>query len=163
MIALLALGCSGEASNDTGTSTGLQDDGSSVDTATAPAAEPGCPPVVTPAADPSLAELPPVVICTWPISGDGAVDPALTELRVSFSKDMLDGAWAWVSVDDSFPETTGDAHYLADGRTNVLPVALEPDTTYTAWINDPFGTFDAFQDEEGRFSAPYPIAFHTGP
>jgi hypothetical protein len=162
MLLFHVLACSGEASSDTAEPpTGSDAPAPTNEDTTAVAPPAHCPPAETPAGHASLDGMAPVVVCTWPISGDGAVDPALDAIVVSFSKDMLDGAWAWVQVDATFPETTGNAYYEADGRTNVLPVALEPDTTYTVWVNDPFGTYSSFQDEAGRPAAPYPISFHT--
>lgn len=158
---LLAIACSSSSGSDTGTPT-------TTDEATTPsppddnvAAADLCPPAEFPATDPSLDGYPPVVVCTLPMSGDGAVDPAVTEILVSFSKPMADNAWSWVQIDGNFPETTGDASYDAARRTNTLPVALEPDTAYAVWINDPFGTYSSFQDELGNPAVPYLIAFHT--
>ena len=76
-------------------------------------------------------DAPPVVISTSPQAGVADVDPATTELKVTFSKDMKDGSWAWAQMaDDTFPHTTGKPHYLADHRTCVLPVKLQPGKTY---------------------------------
>lgn len=108
-----------------------------------------------------LDEFRPVVVDTEPQAGDQAVDPGLTEIRVTFSKDMADLAWSWVQVSArQFPET-GDAAY-EDERTNVLEVSLEPDHTYVLWINyDP--DYMSFQDESGNTALPYQLAFHTAP
>src|SRR5512135_3248336 len=81
---------------------------------------------------------PPVVVRTDPESGATDVTPGLKEIRVTFSKMMLDKNWTWVKATNGhFPETTGKPFYLGDRKTCVLPVALTPGTTYVLWINDP--------------------------
>lgn len=109
--------------------------------------------------DDTFSSYAPVVVCTVPRVGDTAVDPALTELRATFSKDMQDGSWSWVQISDrTFPEATGDASYET-ARTNVLPVALEPDKTYVVWLNaDPYLSF---QDEDGNAAIPFQWTFKT--
>jgi len=110
--------------------------------------------------DVSALSPPPVVVSTHPQSGAANVDPALQELRVTFSKSMQDGNWSWVKLDDeTFPEMKGDPHYLDDGRTCVLPVKLEPGRTYATWIN--VDDFELFQDEDGQASVPYLLVFKT--
>ena len=85
---------------------------------------------------------------TVPESGASGVDPALTELRVTFSKEMEDGSWSWVKLGDgSFPETTDQPRYLDDKRTCVLPVRLEPGKAYAMWIN-----VDSFANSAKRFN-----------
>ncbi len=80
-----------------------------------------------------VAAFPPVVVQTVPASGAQAVDPSTREIRVTFSKDMLThDMWSWVYASPAaFPEIAGPIHYLADKRTCVLPVALEPGK---AWL-----------------------------
>ena len=46
----------------------------------------------------SLESVPPVVVQTIPAAGDAAVDPALTEIKVTFSKAMHDGTWSWSAI-----------------------------------------------------------------
>src|SRR5438105_487661 len=96
-----------------------------------------------------IGDAPPVVVSTSPQAGVADVDPATTELKVTFSKDMKDGSWAWAQMaDDTFPHTTGKPHYLADHRTCVLPVKLEPGHAYVLLLN--FPPFDSFTDVDGR-------------
>ncbi len=104
--------------------------------------------------------VPPVVIQTFPESGAANVDPALTELRVTFSKLMRDGSWSWtIWGEENFPETTGSARYLADGRTCVLPVKLKPGKLYALWLNSEY--HHDFKDREGQSAVPYVLIFET--
>ena len=110
----------------------------------------------------SVATLPPVVVRTVPQSGDTQVDPALNEIRVTFSKDMKQGGWSWVTItSDSYPEFTGDVHYLADKRTCVGPVKLKPGHAYAIAFNTE--KFRNFQDASGQPAMPYLLAFETKP
>jgi tRNA A-37 threonylcarbamoyl transferase component Bud32 len=102
----------------------------------------------------------PVVVSTVPQSGASGVDPGLRELRVTFSKPMLEETWSWVDLGDgTFPMMTGKPRYLQDGRTCVLPVKLEPGRVYATWINT--DSYVNFQDTEGRPAVPYLLIFET--
>jgi hypothetical protein len=109
----------------------------------------------------AAAKVPPVVIATVPESGAANVDPALTEIRVTFSKEMItDRMWSFVQVsNETFPKSNGQVHYLNDGRTCVLPVQLEPGKIYAIWINSE--NHHAFQDLGGRAAVPYLLIFET--
>ncbi len=108
----------------------------------------------------SVAMMPPVVVKTVPQSGTTNVDPSTTEIRVTFSKDMMDGSWSWSQISgETFPETTGKPHYLADKRTCVLPVKLQPGKTYVSWLNSE--KFGNFKDTDGRSAVPYLLVFET--
>ncbi len=106
----------------------------------------------------SVATLPPVVVKTVPQAGDTEVDPATTEIQVTFSKKMTNRSWSWAGADESW--VTGKPHYLADGKTCVLPVKLEPGKTYVVWANSP--SFGGFKDSRGQSSIPYLLVFETG-
>ncbi len=110
-----------------------------------------------------VAALPPVVVETVPSAGDTAVDPATGEIRVTFSKPMQTRQmWSWViHTKETFPEVAGDVRYLADGRTNVLPVKLQPGRVYAIWFNDPNGKHMAFRDTAGNPAMPYLLVFET--
>jgi len=106
------------------------------------------------------ADLSPVVVETTPKTGDTAVDPSLAEIRVTYNREMMDGSWSWSQTgEETFPETTGDPHYLADGRTCVLPVKLRPGRTYEMWLNS--NNFHNFQDKARRPAVPYFLQFQT--
>ena len=105
----------------------------------------------------------PVVIRTVPAAGDMEVDAAkVTEIRVTFSKDMKDNAWSWTQVStESYPKTTGKPFYDKDKRTCVLPVKLEPGKAYVIWLNPQ--RFPGFRDTDGKLAVFYPLVFETKP
>ena len=102
-----------------------------------------------------------VVVSTIPMAGDDSVDPALTEIKVRFSKDMMDKSWSWATAydQDAYPTTEGSPRYLEDGRTCVLPVKLDPGKTYAMWLNSE--KFGNFRDKDGQSSVPYLLVFKT--
>jgi hypothetical protein len=108
----------------------------------------------------SLETAPAVVIRTVPAAGATDVDPALTEITVTYSKPMQDNSWSWSTWgEETFPETTGKPHYASDGRTCVLPVKLEPGKFYATWLNS--DKFKNFKDTAGRPAVPYLLSFTT--
>jgi len=108
----------------------------------------------------SVATMPPAVVKTVPRSGDTAVDPSISEIRVTFSKEMMDGNWSWTQIsDETYPETTGKPRYLDDKRTCVLPVKLQPGRTYVTWLNS--AKFGNFKDTQRRSAVPYLLVFET--
>jgi hypothetical protein len=110
---------------------------------------------------PSVKTMAPSVVKTVPQAGDTAVDPALTELRVTFSKDMkTDRMWSFCQISaETFPAKAGEVHYLADKRTCVMPVKLEPGKTYVIWFNR--AQFNAFRDAGNNPAIPYMLVFET--
>ena len=105
---------------------------------------------------------PPVVVKTVPEAGADEVDPKLEEIKVTFSKDMRDGSWSWSSFGkENFPKIKdgGKPKYLADRRTAVLPVKLEPGKTYALWLNSE--KFQNFKDADGGPAVPYLLVFKT--
>jgi hypothetical protein len=109
---------------------------------------------------PTVQSMPPVVTKTEPQAGLTDVDPATTEIRVTFSKPMKDGDWAFAQISkETFPKTTGKPHYLPDGQTCVLSVHLEPGKTYVIWLNRP--PYDSFMDQDGHKAVPYLLVFQT--
>jgi hypothetical protein len=110
----------------------------------------------------SVATLPAVVVKTVPQAGDIKVDPNITEIRVTYSKRMLDRSWSWGQIsDDTMPPTTGEPHYLPDGKTCVLPVKLEPGRTYVLQLNSLTGKFANFKDRKQKPAVPYLLVFQT--
>lgn len=111
--------------------------------------------------DITLESAPPVVVKSVPEAGATGVDPKLTEIKVTFSKDMRDGSWSWaMHSKESFPAMEGKPKYLEDKRTCVLPVKLEPGKTYAIWVNSG-EKFTNFKDAGGRTAVPYLLVFET--
>ena len=104
---------------------------------------------------------PPVVVKTVPEAGSAEVDASTTEIKVTFSKAMMDGTWSWTTASpDTFPETAGKPKYLDDGKTcTILPVKLQPGKTYAIWVNS--AKFRNFKDKAGQPAVPYLLVFKT--
>ena len=100
----------------------------------------------------------PSVVSTSPKTADREVDPSLTEIRVTYSKPMMNGSWSWCYDPDGLT-TTGAPHYEADGKTCVLPVKLEPGKTYTISLNSK--SYHNFRDATGQPAIPYVLQFRT--
>jgi hypothetical protein len=101
---------------------------------------------------------PPTVIEATPDHGDTDVDPGLTEIRVTFDRDMAVGSHSWVGGDPMFPKLQGKPTW--DGkRTAVLPVELQPNHTYWLSINNQ--QHNSFRSVDGVPAEPYPISFTT--
>ena len=107
-----------------------------------------------------MASFPPVVVKTVPESGASDVASGEMDIKVTFSKEMMDGSWSWVSAwQDSKPEIMGKISYDADHKTCVLHVTLEPNKTYGFWLNT--RSFTNFKDAQGHPAIPYLLVFHT--
>ena len=103
----------------------------------------------------------PRVIDTFPPNGAEDVDPALTEISVTFNEEMNDGSWSWAYKDPTkVPEMPADPYYTEQNRRNVLPVRLKPNTEYEFWINT--RKFNYFRDKNGNSAVPYEFRFKTG-
>ena len=110
--------------------------------------------------DVTLESVPPVVVKSIPEAGTVEVDPTLAAIEVTFSKEMKDGSWSWVTYSkESFPTLDGKPKYLADKRTCFLPVKLDPGKTYAIWVNSE--KFGNFKDADGRSAVPYLLVFKT--
>ena len=109
----------------------------------------------------SVNRMPPVVVNTLPQAGDTDVDPAINEIRVTFSKEMMtQDMWSWVIVSkESFPQIVGDVRYLNDKRTCIAPVKLEAGKTYAIWFNS--AKYNAFRDRNNNPAIPYLLVFQT--
>ena len=114
-----------------------------------------------PASTPArFVDYPAFVVKTDPPTGSTDVDPATKEIRVTFSREMRDGSWSWVTINkDAFPEITGKISYAKDRRTCVAPVKLEPGKTYAIFLNST--KFINFRDTEGRPAVPHLLVFKT--
>jgi len=109
----------------------------------------------------TVASMPPSVVKTVPQAGDTAVDPALKEIRATFSKDMItDRMWSICQISkDTFPESAGKIRYLPDKRTCVFPVKLQTGKTYVLWFNR--AQFNSFRDTNNTPAVPYLLVFQT--
>ncbi len=109
----------------------------------------------------TVQSMPPVVVKTFPQSGDTQVDPSIKEISVTFSKDMMiNQMWSWVMISKAtFPQITGEVRYLDDKKKCVAPVNLEPGKTYVIWFNS--GKHNAFRDTENIPAVPYLLVFQT--
>ena len=95
-----------------------------------------------------------------PEAGCKDVATGEVEIKVTFSKEMMDQAWSWCNAwADSSPVFIGKPHYEADHKTCVLKVKLEPGKTYGFWINTQ--KFNNFQDPQHRRAVPYLLTFKT--
>lgn len=105
------------------------------------------------------AVLAPKVLETTPATGDDAVDPALTELRVVFDQPMDPRAGhSFVGGGQTFPEITGQPKWI-DERTIILPIRLKPDHAY--WLSVNSDRFQGFKSISGEPATPHEIKFTT--
>ena len=112
------------------------------------------------AQDINIENMPPVVVKTVPQSGDSNVDSNLSEIKVTFSKDMADGSWSITQVaKENFPQIKERPKYLADKRTCVMKVSLEPNKTYAIWLNT--DRYKNFKDTIQNSAIPYLLVFKT--
>ena len=103
---------------------------------------------------------PPSVVQTFPTTGSTDVNPAITEISVTFSEPMSDGNWSWAySTKEMFPEITGQPYYMPGLTKNILPVRLESTRKYEIWINSQ--EFANFKDQAGNSAKPFRFVFKT--
>jgi hypothetical protein len=113
------------------------------------------------AVPPSIDSLPPVVVKTVPEAGSTNVAPGETEIKVVFSKEMLDQSWSPADVwNHSSPKIIGKPKYDAERKTWTLRVKLEPGKTYGYWLNSA-SQFMNFKDAQGHAAVPYLLTFKT--
>lgn len=102
----------------------------------------------------------PRVVSTEPANGSSNVDPALTELTVTFNEVMMNDSWSWAySNKDQFPTMTGQPYYSSGLKKNILPVRLEANKEYVIWINSE--KFVGFKDQAGNSALPFKFYFKT--
>jgi hypothetical protein len=107
-----------------------------------------------------LDSMPPMIVKTFPEAGSVDVSPGVVEIKVTFSKEMKDGAWSWASAwQGSTPEAVEKPRYDLDRKTCVLKVKLEANKTYGYWLNSQ--KFKNFKDQQGHAAVPYLLAFQT--
>jgi beta-lactamase regulating signal transducer with metallopeptidase domain len=113
---------------------------------------------VTPPPTPQPHPGPPRIVATNPPQGARDVDPNLTEITVTFDRDMATTGWSWTGGGDLYPETTGAPHYRT-ARTAVLPVKLEAGRLYRVGINS--SSHRNFRSVDGMPTPPRAIWFCT--
>ena len=102
---------------------------------------------------------PPKIIATIPAMDATNVDPSLTEISVTFDRDMNRGM-SWTGGPPAFPDTPeGGRAQWRDKRTCVLPVKLASGRKYRVGINAP--SFRNFQSVEGIPAEITAIIFST--
>lgn len=102
----------------------------------------------------------PKVVSTNPPTGTQNVSPLLTEISVTFNKQMMDNSWSWCYIDkNAFPQMTGKPYYTENNTKNILPVKLEPNKEYVICINTQ--KFKGFKDKAGNPADPYKFTFKT--
>jgi hypothetical protein len=102
----------------------------------------------------------PRVASASPDDGEGDVDPATRELRVTFDQDMSHDSMSILGGGPTFPaDPAGQARWV-DARTIVMPLKVAPGRDYELSFNG--GRFQGFRNTRGEPAAPYPIQFRTG-
>jgi hypothetical protein len=99
-------------------------------------------------------QAPPEVVEAVPGIGAVEVDPATTEVRVTFDQDMR-GGFSWTGGGEVYPEVTGKPQWETP-RTCVLPVKLQPGKFYRLGINSTsHGNFRGTNGARARVRALY--------
>jgi beta-lactamase regulating signal transducer with metallopeptidase domain len=102
---------------------------------------------------------PPKIVATSPAVGATDVDPAVTEISVTFNQEM-GGGMSWTGGGSEFPPSPdGQKAQWRDKRTCVLPVKLEAGHFYRVGINST--SYQNFSSEHGLAAQPSAIYFTT--
>lgn len=100
-------------------------------------------------------------ISASPTEFSNDVDPSVTEIKVTFDREMADKSWSWTrDAKDTFPETTGEPSYDANRKTCTLPVKLEPGKVYWVGLNYP-PRYMGFQGKAGEIAKSHIVLFAT--
>ena len=109
--------------------------------------------------DAAQAQSPPRIVATSPKVGETDVDPGLTEITVTFDRDMA-GGFSWTGGGADYPPgREGVKPQWRDKRTCVFPVSLQAGHYYRVGINSP--SYRNFKSAEGVSAAPSAIYFTT--
>lgn len=102
----------------------------------------------------------PVIVGINPKNGDQNVDPALTELRITFNVPM-GGGFSWTGGGPNFPTIPEGKKpfWTEDHLTCVLPVDLKPGSEYRLGLNSP--SHKNFQSTGGVPLEPVAYSFKT--
>ena len=101
----------------------------------------------------------PRIVATSPAVGATEVDPALTEITVTFDRDM-EGGMSWTGGGPDYPlSPQGAKAQWRDKRTCVLPVRLQAGHHYRVGINSM--SYQNFRSADGVPASPTAITFTT--
>jgi len=101
----------------------------------------------------------PHVINMLPANDSCDVDPNLIQIVFTFDRIMMDKNWAVMDTGKLVPTITDGLGYNDDRTKFIMPVLLEPSTSYEFSLNSPNG--GAFKDEEGNQLIEYIVRFRT--
>lgn len=102
---------------------------------------------------------PPVIVSTSPKVGETDVSPAITEITVTFDRDM-GGGFSWTGGGPDYPTSpAGEKAKWRDKRTCVLPVKLQAAHYYRVGINST--SYQNFKSADGVPARPSAIYFTT--
>lgn len=102
---------------------------------------------------------PPQIVSSVPAADATDVDPATTEVAVTFDRDMASG-FSWTGGPPELPPSpAGQKAHWRDKRTCVLPVKLEAGRSYRVGVNSP--SFRNFKSVQGVAVEPTEIRFTT--
>jgi len=102
---------------------------------------------------------PPQIVSASPSPGEVDVNPSLTEITITFDRDMS-GGFSWTGGGPEFPPSPeGKKALWKDKKTCVLPVKLEAARYYRVGINST--SFQNFKSAEGVPTRPSAIYFTT--
>jgi beta-lactamase regulating signal transducer with metallopeptidase domain len=102
---------------------------------------------------------PPRILSTSPAVGAMDVDPAVTEITITFDRDM-GGGFSWTGGGPDYPKITeGKTPFWRDRRTAVLPVSLEVGKYYRVGVNSK--SHQNFRGADGIPAPPSAIYFVT--
>jgi beta-lactamase regulating signal transducer with metallopeptidase domain len=109
--------------------------------------------------EPADPQGPPQIVSTSPKVGEENVSPELTEITVTFDRDMA-GGFSWTGgTGDLPPSPEGKKPVWKDKRTCALPVKLQSGRYYRVGINST--SYQNFKSAEGVPSRPSAIYFTT--
>ncbi len=107
----------------------------------------------------SLPSGPPRIVATSPVVGATDVDPSISEITVTFDRDMS-GGMSWTGGGPQFPPNPEHKRpFWRDKRTCVLPVKLAPGHYHRVGINST--SYQNFRSVEGVPARPSAIYFTT--
>lgn len=101
----------------------------------------------TAAALPTPAFVAPALVSISPASGDTNVDPAITEMTITFDRPMRDQSWSIVGAKADQPAVRGKPAYDPTRHVLTIPITLEPGKVYRFRLNS--DKLKGFQSAEG--------------